>query len=61
MGAGTLFGTYEWLTNARAGIEETSGTVMLTALPILLGFNLLVGAVNYDIASISRTVIHKVL
>ena len=52
---------YEWIKNAQAGVETTSGTVMLASLPILLGFNLLVGAVNYDITSIPRTVTHKIL
>ncbi len=61
MGGGTIFGAYEWYKNYQAGIETTSGTVMLAALPILLGFNLLVGAVNYDISSMPQTVIHKVL
>lgn len=61
MGGGTTFGIYEWIKNARLGIETTSGTVMIAALPILLGFNLLLGAINYDITSIPRTVIHKIL
>jgi glycosyltransferase involved in cell wall biosynthesis len=61
MGGGALFGAFEWYKNAQAGIETTSGTVMLAALPILLGFNLMLGAINYDINSIPRNVIHKVL
>lgn len=61
MGGGAVFGAYEWIKNAQLGVETTSGTVMIAALPILLGFNLLLGAVNYDIASTPRNVLHKVL
>lgn len=61
MGGGTVFGIYQWYKNYQVGIATTSGNVMLAALPILLGFNLLIGALNYDITSVPQTVIHKVL
>ncbi len=36
------FGTYHWRLSAHTGVAATAGTVMLAALPFLLGTNLLV-------------------
>jgi hypothetical protein len=43
------------------GIPATSGTVMLAALPILLGGHLLISAINFDIANVPRRPVHPLM
>jgi len=47
---GMLVGLFEWWEALRTGEPRTAGTVMFAALPIILGFQLLLSAVSYDIA-----------
>jgi len=56
---GVIFGLTTWISNARLGVATTSGTVMISALPIILGFQLLLGFINYDIANIPGDPIHQ--
>ncbi len=46
--AGFTMGIFHWNTSLDAMIPATSGTVMLAALPIILGFQLLISALNFD-------------
>ncbi len=55
---GTAFGIWKWHLSAVTAIAATSGEVMLAALPILLGMQLLISAVNYDIHSVPRIPLH---
>jgi dolichol-phosphate mannosyltransferase len=52
-GLGVLFGVYCWILSM-GGTPNTPGTVMLSALPIILGFQLLLSAAGYDVANIPR-------
>lgn len=52
--AGASFGIYHWLESAREGVATPAGTVMLAALPILMGLQLVLAFLGYDIASIPR-------
>lgn len=52
--SGTGFGLYHWYESAREGISTPAGTVMLAALPILMGMQLLLAFLGYDIASVPR-------
>jgi dolichol-phosphate mannosyltransferase len=56
--AGGLYGAYHWAMSARTGTETTPGTVMLAALPIIVGLQLVLGFLSYDIASVPRRPIH---
>jgi glycosyltransferase involved in cell wall biosynthesis len=56
--AGTSFGTYEWIAHARAGVTASAGTVMAAALPVIVGFQLLLSFLGYDITSVPRTALH---
>ena len=57
MGFGTLVGVVGWGESIASGIPATTGTVMLAALPIVLGFQLLLSFMAYDIASaVSRAI-----
>lgn len=45
------FGLYEWGASIATGHPATTGTVMLAALPLILGFQLLMSFISYDVAS----------
>ncbi len=46
---GIGFGLYHWIVAIESGIPSTAGTVMFSALPIIIGFQLLLSAVSYDV------------
>lgn len=50
--AGTFFGLYHWFESAHEGAATPAGTVMLAALPILMGLQLVMAFIGYDIASV---------
>ncbi|MDG4476047.1 glycosyltransferase family 2 protein [Thiovibrio frasassiensis] len=52
--AGTSFGVYHWFESAREGVATPAGTVMLASLPILMGLQLVLAFLGYDIASVPR-------
>lgn len=57
--SGTSFGLYHWFESARGGLATPAGTVMLAALPILMGTQLLLAFLGYDIASVPRKPMHR--
>jgi len=57
--AGTGFGGFHWLESAREGVATPAGTVMLAALPILMGLQLVLAFLGYDIASVPRRPRHR--
>lgn len=59
MGFGLLYGGYHWMTSAELGMATPSGTVMLSALPLLLGVQLLMAFVGYDINNVPKRPIHR--
>lgn len=48
---GLLFGGYEWFQSIDTGAARPTGTVMLVALPLILGFQLLLQAIAVDIGA----------
>jgi dolichol-phosphate mannosyltransferase len=48
---GLSFGVWHWVVSARSGIPASTGTVMLAVLPIILGTQLLLSAISYDIGN----------
>ncbi len=58
---GTVVGVDAWLTSARTGTPTLPGTVMLAGLPILAGLQLVVAFIGFDIASVPRRPLHRVL
>lgn len=56
---GTLFGGYHWLESSQNGIATPAGTVMLSALPMLLGLQLIMAFLGYDIASVPNRPRHS--
>jgi dolichol-phosphate mannosyltransferase len=61
LSAGATFGAWHWLMSVSSGVVASSGTVMLAAMPVLLGGHLLIGAMNYDIASVPKRCLHQLL
>jgi glycosyltransferase involved in cell wall biosynthesis len=51
---GTIFGLTEWGLSVASQEPATAGTVMLAALPIIVGIQLILNAVNYDIQNVPR-------
>jgi dolichol-phosphate mannosyltransferase len=58
---GAAFGLWRWYLSVATGVPATSGTVMLAALPVLLGGHLLISAINFDIANVPRRPLHPLL
>ncbi len=59
LGFGLVYGGYHWMSSTQAGIFTPPGTVMLSALPILAGIQLLLGFIGYDIASVPVRPVHR--
>lgn len=51
---GLAFGSYQWYESANGNITTPAGTVMLAALPILMGVQLLLAFLGSDIGSVPR-------
>ena len=58
---GVVYGLIHWVSGAHSGIAATSGTVMLAAMPILLGVQLILAFIGYDVSSTPRRPIHAKL
>jgi dolichol-phosphate mannosyltransferase len=48
---GAFYGIFAWADASAAGVAATTGNVMISALPIIIGFQLLLAFLSYDIAS----------
>lgn len=57
--SGCGFGLYHWTNSLQEGIATPAGTVMLAALPILMGAQLILAFLGYDIANVPRKPLHK--
>lgn len=55
---GLGIGFSHWLDSLQTGIQTPAGTVMLSALPIILGAQLVLAFIGYDIASSPKRPIH---
>ncbi|HVE50551.1 MAG TPA: glycosyltransferase family 2 protein [Casimicrobiaceae bacterium] len=52
--SGVAYGALRWAHSIESGIAATSGEVMLAALPLLVGVQLLLGALNFDVQNVPR-------
>jgi glycosyltransferase involved in cell wall biosynthesis len=52
---GALWSLYHWIWGVAQSHINTPGTVMLGALPIIMGFQLLLSALSYDVQNVPRT------
>jgi hypothetical protein len=58
---GASFGLLHWIQSIESGRAATAGTVMVSALPLILGFQLLLAALNYDVSRTPKVVLHHLL
>jgi uncharacterized membrane protein len=58
---GGVFGINKWVESANLDIPATAGSVMISALPILMGLQLILAFLNNDISSTPTVVINKQL
>jgi glycosyltransferase involved in cell wall biosynthesis len=56
---GLVFGTTHWIAASRLGQATPAGTVMVAALPMIMGVQLILAFLAYDIASVPRRPLHK--
>jgi dolichol-phosphate mannosyltransferase len=56
---GSIYGGYHWVISAQSGVTTSAGTVMLSALPIIAGTQLLLSFIGYDVSSVPSRPIHK--
>lgn len=55
------FGGYHWLRSVTSAVPATAGTVMLSASSLLIGLQLVLAFLAYDIAAVPRRVLHRTL
>jgi len=55
---GTIFGAVEWHESVTSGIPATAGKVILAALPIILGSQMLLAFLNFDTRNIPDVPLH---
>jgi hypothetical protein len=58
---GAVFGFYKWFLSVETSVQTPAGTVMLSALPVLMGLQLLLAFLAYDISSVPRQAIHGLI
>lgn len=56
---GISCGMYHWIRGAQLGQLASSGTVMLAALPVILGVQFLLNFIAFDMANAPRDAIHR--
>ena len=56
---GVVYGVVHWIASAQSDVETPAGTVMLAALPVIMGVQLILAFLNYDIASVPSRPLHK--
>ncbi|OOG66312.1 glycosyl transferase family 2 [Rhodanobacter sp. B04] len=58
---GLVFGAWHWWGSVIGRVPATAGTVMLAALPIILGTQFLLSWLNFDVAAEPRHPVHATL
>lgn len=49
---GSIYGGYQWAVSLSSGVAATAGTVMLAALPVVVGLQLILAFLSHDIGSV---------
>ena len=58
---GIIYGTWNWVVAYYEGVSTAPGTIMLSALPILMGLQLILSFLSYDIGAVPKDSIHPLL
>ncbi len=59
--SGGVLGIWFWAQSSSTGVTASAGSVMLVALQIIVGIQLLLGFLAYDIAAVPRRTLHRLL
>ena len=51
---GLIFGSFQWSHSDALGIPASAGTVMLSALPVIIGVQFILSFLHYDIAAVPQ-------
>jgi len=51
---GLIYGLYKWIENTINQVATPTGTIMLSVLPLLLGTQFIIAAINIDINSVPK-------
>ena len=55
---GTVFGLIHWIRSIESHVAATAGTVILAALPVMIGIQLVLSAINNDILNVPKDAVH---
>lgn len=55
---GIVFGAFHWVASARQGVSTPVGTVMISALSVVCGLQLLLAFLSFDFANVPRRALH---
>jgi glycosyltransferase involved in cell wall biosynthesis len=55
---GVIFGAIKWSESIATGVPATAGTVVLAALPIIIGIQFLLAFLGFDVGNIPRKSLH---
>ncbi len=61
LAGGLIAGAWFWIEASSLGTTASAGRVMLAALPLILGLQLLLGFIAFDIAAVPRRPVHRLL
>jgi hypothetical protein len=56
---GLIFGISSYNQSMETGVAATTGTVMISVVPLILGFQLLLAFVSHDVSSVPNRPKHK--
>lgn len=56
---GGVFGVLHWVDSLRTEVPTPAGTVMLSALPVIVGTQLLLAFIGHDVASAPKRAFHQ--
>ena len=56
---GSIFGGMEWYNSSITGLAASAGTVIIAALPIMVGSQLLISFLNFDVQNQPNQPIHR--
>ena len=57
--SGLWFGLARWSAGSAEGVPTNSGTVMVAALPVVVGVQLILAFLSYDLQNVPRDVLHE--
>ena len=56
---GVIFGSIKWISAEDTGLPTPAGTVMLAAMPIIIGIQFILAFIGHDTTSIPTRVLHQ--